>query len=97
VHDGDPLRARVSDRPETPDLGTSFGPTVSAEFRWLHHLPTANLRDLAGTRSFLLTLPDDEREALLGRVDDLVVTHPDLAGAEVAMPYVTVTYRARRR
>lgn len=97
VHDGDPLRARVAGRPGTPDLGPAFGPAESAEFRWHQHLPTAHLRDLAGTRSFLLTLGEDEREALLGRVDDLVVTHPDLTGAEVAMPYVTVAYRAQRR
>jgi ubiquinone/menaquinone biosynthesis C-methylase UbiE len=96
VHTGDRLHARVTARPATPDLGTAFGRPESAEFRWLHHLPTARLRDLAGTRSFLLTLAEDEREALLGRVDDLVVTHPDLAGAEVAMPYVTAAYRARR-
>ncbi|PFG43811.1 methyltransferase family protein [Isoptericola jiangsuensis] len=98
LHDGDPLRARTGSRHEPPDLGPSFEPPETATFRWLHHLPTDHLRDLAGTRSYLLTLPEDEREALLERVDDLVVTHPDLAGAtEVAMPYVTAAYRARRR
>ena len=80
-----------------PALGDAFGEVEVAEFRWLHHLPTDDLRALAGSRSYLLTLPAPERDQLLQRVDDLVVTHPDLAGTqEIAMPYVTTAYRARR-
>ncbi|MEL7974292.1 hypothetical protein AAG589_00375 [Isoptericola sp. F-RaC21] len=60
--------------------------------------PAGALRTLAGTRSYLLTLPDDERAARLADVDALAATHPDLAGrAEVDLPYVTYAYRARRR
>ena len=50
------------------------------------------------SRSHVLTLPEDEREALLGDVDALARTHPDLARRdEVALPYVTRCWRARRR
>lgn len=36
----------------------------------------------AASTSFVSALPDDEREALLGRVRDLVATHPDTAGRD---------------
>jgi SAM-dependent methyltransferase len=98
LHDGDRLHTHGSPQHLSPDPGPAFEPLEEAAFRWSHHLPTADLRDLAASRSFVLTLPDDERAELLQQVDDLVVTHPDLAGAsEVAMPYVTAAYRARRR
>lgn len=95
LHTGDQLQRAQS--AGAPALGDAFGEVEVAEFRWLHHLPTDDLRALAGSRSYLLTLPAPERDQLLQRVDDLVVTHPDLAGTqEIAMPYVTTAYRARR-
>jgi SAM-dependent methyltransferase len=98
LHDGDRLHVHGSPQHLSPDLGPAFEPLEEATFRWSHHLPTADLRDLAASRSFVLTLGDDDRAELLQQVDDLVVTHPDLAGTtEVAMPYVTAAYRARRR
>ncbi len=98
LHTGDQLQPDSDQSSGAPTLDDSFGEIEVAEFRWLHHLPTADLRALAGSRSYLLTLPEPERDQLLQRVDDLVVTHPDLAGTqEIAMPYVTTAYRARRR
>ncbi|NOV98855.1 class I SAM-dependent methyltransferase [Isoptericola halotolerans] len=98
LHAGDALRPDNDQSAHPPSLGDAFDPIEAAEFRWLYRLATADLRTLAGTRSYLLTLPPEQREQLLQRVDDLVVTHPDLAGTtEVAMPYVTTAYRARRR
>ncbi|MCK0117963.1 methyltransferase domain-containing protein [Isoptericola sp. S6320L] len=98
LHTGDQLQPDSEQSSAAPALGEMFGEVEVAEFRWLHHLPTADLRALAGSRSYFLTLPEPERDRLLQRVDDLVVTHPDLAGTqEIAMPYVTTAYRARRR
>jgi hypothetical protein len=58
----------------------------------------AALRDLAASRSHLLTLPHDERAALLAEVDDLAATHPDLRGRDVVpLPYRTDCFRAARR
>jgi SAM-dependent methyltransferase len=97
MHAGDPLAPDSAQSTSPPALDEAFGEAEVAEFRWLHHLATEDLRTLAGTRSYLLTLAPDQREQLLQRVDDLVVTHPDLAGTrEIAMPYVTTAYRARR-
>ncbi len=58
----------------------------------------ADLRLLANSRSHLLLLPDDERDALLDEIDELVATHPDLRGRDVIdVPYRTECYRARLR
>jgi SAM-dependent methyltransferase len=95
LHDGDRLQAPGS---QAPEFGPSFTTPEDATFRWSQRMPTRNLRDLAASRSYLLTLDHDARERHLLRIDDLVATHPDLAAAsEVALPYVTSAYRAVRR
>src|ERR1039457_397663 len=46
--------------------------------------------DLAASRSYLITMPADERAAALARVRHLLDTHPPLAGrAAVGLPHVT--------
>ena len=56
----------------------------------------ADLRTLAASRSHLLLLPDDERDALLDEIDELAATHPDLRGRDmIDVPYRTECYRAR--
>ena len=94
VHRGDSLETSYRD----PELGEAFTEPEHATFHWAHRLRTADLRTLAASRSHLLLLPDDEREALLSEIDELVATHPDLRGrAEVDVPYRTECYRARLR
>lgn len=79
-----------------PQLVAAFAVVEHEAFPWVDRVRTADLRQLAASRSYLITLPDDEREALLDAVDELVGTHPDLAGREfVELPYVTNAYRAR--
>ncbi|MCL1869673.1 MAG: methyltransferase domain-containing protein [Promicromonosporaceae bacterium] len=96
LHRGDRLEP-VADH-VTPVLGPIYDDVEEASFRWADEIATASLRPLAGSRSFLLTLPAQDRDALLAAVDELVATHPDLAGRErVALPYVTHAYRARLR
>ncbi len=81
-----------------PTLGDAFGDVVRTDVRWEHELSPADLVRLAGTRSYAIVLPPDEREALLARVRTLVTTHPDLVGLErVPVPYVTRVYTATRR
>ncbi|MFE5336118.1 class I SAM-dependent methyltransferase [Isoptericola sp. NPDC056573] len=97
LHRGDRLEPAAGHVPLT-GVGDPFTAVEAATFRWVDRLPAGALRVLAGTRSFLLTLPDDERAARLAEVDALEATHPDLVGrAEVELPYVTSAYRARRR
>ncbi|HEY0118391.1 MAG TPA: class I SAM-dependent methyltransferase [Cellulomonas sp.] len=93
VHRGDasPVHYRA------PDLGAAFTRPEVLEVRWAQPVTTAGLRTLAGTRSFLLTMPDDQREARLAEVDRLAATHPSLAGRpQVPLPYVTHAWRATR-
>ncbi|MBD7917651.1 class I SAM-dependent methyltransferase [Cellulomonas sp. Sa3CUA2] len=81
-----------------PTPGDAFTDVLRTDVRWEHVLTPDELVRLAGTRSYALVLPPDERAALLERVRTLVTTHPDLAGLDrVPVPYVTRVYTARRR
>ncbi|MCC2334758.1 class I SAM-dependent methyltransferase [Cellulomonas wangsupingiae] len=81
-----------------PTLGDAFTDVLRTDVRWEHAVSPEDLVRLAGTRSYALVLPADERAALLERVRTLVTTHPDLVGRErVAVPYTTRVYTARRR
>lgn len=98
---GDLLRS-VGGPPEargtTPEPGPAFTPVERRDVRWSHALAAADVRRLAGSRSYALVLPADERAALLDRVDRLVATHPGTRGRErLEMPYVTRAYRCRLR
>ena len=91
LHRGDSLEPFHGE----PDLGEHFGQVEHATFLWSHRLPAGDLRVLAASRSHTLTLPVEEREALLDEVDRLAATHPDLVGRdEVELPYRTECWRA---
>lgn len=94
VHRGDSLETSYRD----PQLGDAFTTPEHATFRWAQPLRAADLRTLAASRSHLILLPPDERDALLDEIDELVATHPDLRGREwIEVPYRTECYRARLR
>ncbi|QAY63136.1 class I SAM-dependent methyltransferase [Xylanimonas allomyrinae] len=96
LHRGD--RLEPIDEHGVPTLGALFDAPEHRTFTWSDDVATASLRPLAASRSYLLTLPEAQREDLLAAVDDLVATHPDLAGrTTVPLPYVTDAYRGRRR
>ena len=91
---GDSLETSYRD----PELGDAFTEPEHATFHWTQRLRAADLRTLAASRSHLILLPPDERDALLDEVDELVATHPDLRGREwIDVPYRTECYRARLR
>lgn len=94
IHRGDTLETSARD----PEPGDAFTPTERLAVPWADRVPTASLRELAASRSYLLTLPAARREELLAAVDELVATHPDLAGRDVVdLPYVARCWRADRR
>jgi SAM-dependent methyltransferase len=94
IHRGDPLPTHFAE----PVLGPEFTTPEAAQFRWSQPFRPAELRTLAASRSFLLMMAPDEREARLGEIDELVATHPALAGREtIEIPYVTYAWRATRR
>ena len=94
VHRGDSLETSYRD----PELGERFTEPEHATFHWAQRLRAPDLRTLAASRSHLILLPADERDALLDEIDRLVTTHPDLRGREwIDVPYRTECYRARLR
>lgn len=95
VHRGDPAPPHGG---HAPALGPAFGAVEHRAFRWADPVRPGALRDLAASRSHLLTLPEAGRAALLAEIDDLVGTHPDLRGRDVVpLPYRTDCFRAARR
>jgi hypothetical protein len=65
---------------------------------WKHWLTRASLVDLVASRSYVITLPREERDAVLADVRRLADTHPDLAGAErFPLPYLAQCFRADLR
>jgi SAM-dependent methyltransferase len=85
-------RSIPTSRPDPPPLA-GFHPGRLVETRWSQRLLADRLAELVGTWSRVSTRPPAERDDLLGAVRDLVVTHPDLAGAtEIGFPYVCAAY-----
>ena len=76
-------------------IGPPFGPVERCDVEWTHRLSRDELIDLAASRSYVITMPDRERAAVLAGVADLADTRLGVAGAgELVLPYVTECYRA---
>ena len=81
---------------ESPAVGPPFGPVERRDVTWVHHLTPDALMDLIASRSYVITLPAGERAEMFAEVEDLLRSHPALAGArEIALPYVTRCSRAQ--
>ena len=73
-------------------IGPPFGPVEHREVGWRHRISADELIDLAASRSYVITLPDEQRAAVLAGVRRLA----DRAGpGGLVLPYVTECYRAR--
>jgi SAM-dependent methyltransferase len=84
--------------PAAPEAGPLFGPVQQETFPHSQDLDLDGLLEAVRSRSYVLTLPPAEREAVLGRVRELAREHPDLAGRDrFVLPYVTVAWRTTRR
>ena len=76
-------------------IGPPFGPVEHRAVEWTHRLSRDELIDLAASRSYVITMPDEQRAEVLAQVRHLASTHPALAGSdELVLPYVTECYRA---
>lgn len=74
-----------------------FGPWERATFSWQHILDRDELINMVASRSYVITMPTPDREALLARVRSLSDTHPELRDRrEFALPYVTHCFRSIR-
>jgi SAM-dependent methyltransferase len=93
---------RILHDPGEPDragqglIGPPFGPVERFDVAWEHRLSRDGLVDLAASRSYVITMPEEQRSRVLAQVRHLASTDPALAGSdEVALPYVTECYRAQ--
>lgn len=73
----------------SPRVGGPFPPVERLDVPWVSHLTLAGLLDLVASRSYVITLPPDERAAVLRAVTDLVDRHPALDRGDIPLPYVT--------
>jgi SAM-dependent methyltransferase len=74
----------------SPEIGAPFGPPERMEVRWRQPVTRQEVLDLVASRSYVITMPEQERSRLLGEVAELLGDHPDLRGRdEIEMPYVT--------
>lgn len=74
-----------------------FGPCRHREFTFEQPLDRELLAGLARSRSYVATLPEADRNSVVGDVLRLCDEHPSLAGrAGFAMPYRTEVFRAEK-
>ncbi len=86
--DGDPVRNKVT-------LPEPFAAVQRHQVEWTNYLTPQALIDLVASRSYCITSPAEVRTKTLGRVRQLLTTHPALANTGgLALPYVTVCVRA---
>jgi SAM-dependent methyltransferase len=79
-----------------PAVGPPFGPVERFDVEWSRPAAPAGIVDLVASRSYIITMPPEQRADVLARVQRLLDTHPSLAGtAEISMPYVTRCSRAQ--
>jgi SAM-dependent methyltransferase len=78
-----------------PEIGPPFGPAERRSVEWVHRLSRAEMTDWVASRSYVITLPDERRHAVMRQVRDLLDTHPALAGEdEIKLNMVTRCSRA---
>jgi len=82
---------------DNPQVGPPFGPLELHKVPWVHDTTVPELIDMVASRSYVILLPPERREALLASVRHLAETDPALAGrTEIPLPYVTWCWRTRR-
>jgi SAM-dependent methyltransferase len=75
---------------DSPDVGPPFSSIERLDVPWVQRSGTADLLDLVASRSYVITMPPDGRQALLEEVRALLDDHPALQRRdEVDLPYVT--------
>jgi SAM-dependent methyltransferase len=76
-------------------IGPPFGPVERVDVEWAHPVSRDELIDLVASRSYIITLPDEQRAAVLAGAAQLADTRLAQAGPDgLVLPYVTECYRA---
>ena len=82
-------------RSQDPVVGPPFAELERHAVAWADEVDPAALVELAASRSYVITLDDERRSALLDRVRRLISEHPDVKGrSRVTLPYLTECFRA---
>ncbi|GLK18945.1 class I SAM-dependent methyltransferase [Herbiconiux flava] len=92
------IGASIADEYETvaPPVAEPLRRDAHAEFHWTNELDRAALHSLVSSRSSVIALDEPARAALLAALDELLDTHPDLAGRDrYPLPYLTRVTIAR--
>lgn len=80
----------------SPEIGAPFGPPERMEVRWRQPMTRQEVIDLVASRSYVITMPDEERAQVLAEVSELLDGDPAPGGSdEIEMPYVTRCTRVR--
>lgn len=76
-----------------PVSGTPFGPFETTSHAWTHHVTVDGVLDMVVSRSYVIALPAEQRDDLLGQVRDLALSGQDPVTGLVPIRYVTHGYR----
>jgi SAM-dependent methyltransferase len=80
---------------QSPQIPEPFGPVERLNVEWIHRLSPEAMIDWVASRSYVITLPDAQRESVIGQVRRLLDGHPALAGDdEIAIRMVARCTRA---
>jgi SAM-dependent methyltransferase len=102
-----PWVARLSeiiDRPEShamtaenPDIRAPFGAAEHREFHWVDQQSREAFLAMITSRSYIITMPADERAEVVEAIQELIDTDPELRGrTSIPVPYTTYAHRAVR-
>ncbi|MDQ4213958.1 class I SAM-dependent methyltransferase [Microbacterium capsulatum] len=73
-----------------------FGPLEERRWEWSRPMTRAELHAMARSRSYIITAPDEEKARIERGMDALFDELGLVEGSTLAMPYLTVAYRAIR-
>jgi SAM-dependent methyltransferase len=97
AHRGDTPGYRSSAWSDALDSSPLFGPREEHWFDHVQHTDVEGLIARVASISFIETLPDETRAAVLRDSRDFLATHPDTRDrTEFELPYRTAVYTARR-
>lgn len=78
-----------------PDVGPEFGPLETHTTDWVQTITIEGLVDLASSRSYVITMPDDQRAKVLASVRSLAIDHA--VDDSIELPYRTFSFRTALR
>jgi SAM-dependent methyltransferase len=83
-------------RAETAEMAAGFGSPEQDEFPHAQRRTADSLVATLATRAGMLVMPEQQREATLGRIRAFLASRPETAQGEFDLPLLTCVLRARR-